>query len=154
MGSEMCIRDSQRSIPEIELIFKETNSEALAHTPHSANLMSSKPRGTLAQPERQFLYADFGTTSGLNQFIADEPFGLAGLVLLKVTSKPAELFVPASKVLKLMSPELGILSTTIIVDPKYPKRNEYFQRIIHADNSCCPLNGSAHIPCAPVWMTP
>ena len=70
----------------------------------------------------------------MNQSRADDPLGLARPVLLKGTSKHAELFVQASKVLKLMAPELSILPETFFVDPSYSERNQDFQRIIHPDN--------------------
>jgi hypothetical protein len=75
-------------------MFTKMDWECIAKVPHSQVELASKESSlsTSGQP-RQFLLADFGNTSGLNQSMADDPSGMPQRAILNGTSNHARLFV-------------------------------------------------------------
>jgi hypothetical protein len=63
--------------PSVDTIFTKMDRECIARTPYSQAEQASK-ESSLSTPGqlRQFLFADFGNTSGLNQSRADDPYGM------------------------------------------------------------------------------
>jgi hypothetical protein len=81
---------------------------------------------TSGQP-RQFLFADFGNTSGLNQSRADDPSGMPRPAILNGTSTHSRLFVQVTAIAILLAPHLGILAESVYVDPGYSERHREFR---------------------------
>ncbi len=115
-------------------ILEKRDREIIAKTPYSHDVMVSKDVGTTSGQARQFTFADYGNTSGLNRSRADDPSGLARPVLLRGTSKHTNLFVQCSEFIKILSPYLGIPSDAVYVDPEYSDRHKDFQSVVHPDN--------------------
>ncbi len=88
---------------------------------------------TSGQP-RQFLFADFGNTSGLNQSRADDPSGMPHPAILNGTSNHSRLFVQVTAIAILLAPHLGILAESVYVNPDYPEHHHEFQEVIHPKN--------------------
>ena len=93
-------------------------------TPYSEVEQSSKESSlaTLGQPP-QFLFADFGNTSGLHQSRADDPSEMPQPAVLNGTSNHARLFIQVTAIAILLAPHLGILAESFYVDPDYPERH-------------------------------
>jgi hypothetical protein len=107
----------------------------IARTPYSHVEQASKESSlsTSGQP-RQFLFADFGNTSGLNQSRANDPSGMPRPAILNATSNHSRLFVQVTAIAILLAPHLGILAESVYVDPGYSERHREFQEVIHPDN--------------------
>jgi hypothetical protein len=93
-------------------------------------------RSSLSRPgqPRQFLFADFGNTSGLNRSRADDPSGMPRPAILNGTSNHSRLFVQVTAIAFLFAPHLGILTESMYVDTGYSERHREFQEAIHPDN--------------------
>jgi hypothetical protein len=109
--------------------------ECIARTPYSQVKQASKESSmsTSGQP-RQFLFANFGNTSGLNQSRADDPSGMPQPAVLNGTSNHARLFVQVTAIAIVLAPHLGILAESVYVNPDYPERPHEFQEVIHPEN--------------------
>jgi hypothetical protein len=107
----------------------------IARTPfsHAKQISKESSLSASGQP-RQFLFADFGNTSGLNQSRADDPSGMPRPAILNGKSNHSWLFVQVTAIAILLAPHLGILAKSVYVDPGYSKRHCEFQEIIHSDN--------------------
>jgi hypothetical protein len=107
----------------------------IARTPYSHVEQASKESSlsTSGQP-RQFLFADFVNTSGLNQSRADDPSGMPRPAILNGTSNHSRLFVQVTAIAILLAPHLGILAESVYVDPGYFERYREFREVIHPNN--------------------
>jgi hypothetical protein len=103
--------------------------------PYSQVKQASKESSlsTSGQP-RQFLFTNFGNTSGLNQSRADDPSGMPRPAILNGTSNHVRLFVQFTAIAILLAPHLGILAESVYVDPDYSERHHEFQEVIHPEN--------------------
>jgi hypothetical protein len=121
--------------PSVDTIFTKMDWGCIAKMPYSHVNQASKESSlsTSGQP-RQFLFADFGNTSGLNQSRADDPSGMPRLAILNGISNHSRLFVQVTAIAILLAPHLGILAESVYVDPGYPERHREFQEVIHPDN--------------------
>jgi hypothetical protein len=121
--------------PSVNTIFTKMNWGCIARTPYSHVEQASKESSlsTSGQP-RQFMFADFGNTSGLNQSRADDPSGMPHPAILNSTSNHSWLFVQVTAIAILLAPHLGILDESVYVDPGYSERHREFQEVIHPDN--------------------
>jgi hypothetical protein len=118
-----------------DTIFTKMDWGRIVRMPYSHVKQASKESSlsTLGQP-RQFLFADFGNTSGLNQSRADEPSGMPRTAILNGTSNHSRLFVQVTAIAILLAPHLDILAESVYVDPGYSERHHKFQEVIHPDN--------------------
>jgi hypothetical protein len=93
--------------PSVDTIFTKMDWECIARTPYSHVEQASKESSlsTPGQP-RQFLFADFGNTSGLNQSRADDPSGMPHPAILNGTSNHSRLFVQVTAIAILLAPHL------------------------------------------------
>jgi hypothetical protein len=121
--------------PSVDTIFRKIDWGCIARTPYSHVEQASKESSlsTSGQP-RQFLFADFGNTSGLNQSRADDPSGMPRRAILNGTSNHSRLFVQVTAIAILLAPHLGIPAESVYVDPGYCERHREFQEVIHPDN--------------------
>jgi hypothetical protein len=108
--------------------------ECIARMPYSHVEQASKESSlsTSCQP-RQFMFADFGNTSGLNQSRADDPSGMPPPAILNGASNHSRLFVQVTAIAILLAPHLSILANSVYVDPGYSERHREFQEVIHPD---------------------
>jgi hypothetical protein len=97
--------------PSVDTIFTKMDWGCIARTPYYHVEQASKESSlsTSGQP-RQFLFADFGNTSGLNQSRADDPSGMPCPATLNGTSNHSRLFVQVTAIAILLAPQLGILA--------------------------------------------
>jgi hypothetical protein len=81
-------------LPSVDTIFTKMDWGCIARTPYSHVVQASKESSlsTSSQP-RQFLFAVFGNTSGLNQSRANDPSGMPRPAILNGTSNHSRLFV-------------------------------------------------------------
>lgn len=121
--------------PAVETIYSTIDWECIARTPYSQFEQAAKESFvSTSGPPRQFLFSDFGHTSGLNQSRDDDPSGMPRPAVLNGTSNHARLFVQVTALAILLAPSLGIPSDSVYVDPDYPERHHEFQEVIHPDN--------------------
>jgi hypothetical protein len=121
--------------PSVDAIFTKMDWGCIARTPYSHVKQASKESSLsmLGQP-RQFMFADFGNTSGLNQSRADDPSGMPRPATLNGTSNHFRLFVQVTAIAILLAPHLGILAKSVYVDPGYSERYGEFREVIHPDS--------------------
>jgi hypothetical protein len=119
----------------VDTIFTKMDWECIARMPYSQVMQASKKSSLSpsSQPH-QFLFANFGNTSGLNQSRADDPSGMPQAAILNSTSNHAPLFVQVTAIAPLLALHLNILAESIYVDPDYPERYHEFQEVIHPEN--------------------
>jgi hypothetical protein len=100
--------------PSVDTIFTKMDWGCIARTPYSHVEQASKESSlsTSGQP-RQFMFADFGNTSGLNQSRADDPSGMPCPAILKGRSKHSLLSVQVTAIAILLAPHLGILAESV-----------------------------------------
>jgi hypothetical protein len=120
----------------VDTLCTKMDLECITRTPHSQTKQASKESSLspLGQPG-QFLLANLGNTSGLNQSRANDPSGMPPPpAILYSMLNHARLFVQVTAIAILLVPHLGILAESIYVDPDYPKRHQEFQEVIHPKN--------------------
>jgi hypothetical protein len=109
-------------LPSVDTIFTKMDWGCIARTPYSHAKQASKESSlsTSGQP-RQFLFADFGNTSGWNQSRADDPSVMLCLAILNGTSNHSQLFVQVTAIaillLHLILASLPSPCTSIQVTP-------------------------------------
>jgi hypothetical protein len=120
----------------LETIFLQMDWKCIARTPYS-KVEQATQEASLSTPgqQRQFLFADYGNTSGLNQSRADDPSGMSRPIILNGTSNHTQLFVQVTAIIMLLAPYLGINYDSVYVDPDYPERYHDFQAVIRPDKS-------------------
>jgi hypothetical protein len=71
----------------VKTTFSQMDWNCIARTPYS-KVEQSTQEASVSTPgqQRQFLFADYGNTSGLNQSRADDPSGMSRPVILNGTS--------------------------------------------------------------------
>jgi hypothetical protein len=120
--------------PSVDAIFTKMDWECIARPPYSHVQQASKESSlsTSGQP-CQFMFADFGNTSGLNQSRADDPSGMPRPAILNGTSNHSRLFAQVTAIAIPLAPHLGILAESVYFDPGYSERHHEFQEVIHPD---------------------
>jgi hypothetical protein len=100
--------------PSVDTIFTKMDWGYIARTPYSHVEQASKESSlSMSGQPRQFMFADFGNTSGLNHSRADDPSGMPHPAILIGTSNHSLLFVQVTAIAILLAPHIGILAESL-----------------------------------------